>query len=238
MKQAEEQFLQNYYKVKAKLEEHNMMFSHVQKYLGLTKPKVLYYVDKELKLSGKETSRKKHERHLFSVVDLFGLALVYELRALSVQTEICREVFKIFRKYLTRKTSKEGPSLIQGLSSSKPMTLWLDPKALRFGIAFVFFGSSSVLQQEIERQNRPRIVVPLNPIYQAVVKKIKRKDFQIKIAKDGSGERTKVTYYIDGEDIDIVDDFDWFDAYVWYLNESKGKEQLYKLLGNKEYVGE
>lgn len=238
MKKAEKQFLQNYYKVKAKLEEHNMMFKQVKKYVGLTKPKILYYVDKELKLSGKETSRKKHERHLFSVVDLFGLALVDELRALSIQTEICREVFKIFRKYLTEKLSAAGPSLIQALSSSKPMELWLDSKALQLGIVFIFPIKGSVLQNQLERLNKPRIIVPLTPIYQTVVTKIKRDDLQMKLVNDKPGKGLKVIYCVDGENIDIVHDCAWHDGYVLYLDESKVKERLEKLLSDKEYSSE
>ena len=230
MKQSEEQFLQNYYKVINKLMEHNLMFKQVKECVGLSKPKVLYYVDKDLKLTGTDISRKKHERHLFSIIDLFGLMIVDELRLLSIQTEIGHEVFQILRKYLTEKFSAAGPTLIQALSSGKPMDLWIDNKALQLGIIFIFPTRKGVLRDQIENLNRPRIIVPLTPIWDRVVCKITRLNFQIKKAIEKKTKEMKLFYIVDGEQIDIAQYSEWHDGYILYLDESKVEEKLAILL--------
>ncbi len=204
VKQAKEQFLQNYYKVIAKLKEHNMMFKDVKKIVGLTKPKVLYYVDKELKLSGKETSRKKHERHLFSIVDLFGLALVGELRRIYIQTEVCRLLFRAFKRCLFEEDIDQRLSLIQELSDSKSMILLINAAALVYEYVPVLHESlQDELFETLKKIDSPSILIPLNPIYRFVVRQIKRDDFQVKLVKDISGGE-KVLYYVDGKEIDIV----------------------------------
>lgn len=204
MKKAKDQFLQNYYKVIAKLEEHNLMFKDVNKIVGLTKPKVLYYVDKELKLSGKETSRKKHERHLFSIVDLFGLALVDELRRICIQTKVCRLLFRAFKKSLFEEDVYQRFSLIQELSDSKSMILLIDAAVIEHGNVPVLSESlQDKVYGNLKEIERPSIIIPLNPIYRSVVRQIKRDDFQVKLVKNVRG-REKVLYYVDGKEIDIV----------------------------------
>ncbi len=209
-KKAKEQFLQNYYKVIAKLEEHNMMFKDVKKIVGLTKPKVLYYIDKNLKLSGTDSARGKHERHLFSIIDLFGFELVQELRKLYIQTEVCRIIFEIFQRTQICDRSYPGPSLIQGLSGSTPMILWLDGEAVKLRFIVIFFGGyKNLFHQKLMKTQRPGIAIPLNSIYRSVTKKYqcnnRRDDFQIEVVKDDRGEESKVVYYIKGKEIDIVD---------------------------------
>ena len=185
-----------FYTIRNALNRQHMTASDVYRRLKITRMQLSYWgFKKGMRLTRKKTPGRSWRR--FSILDLFGFAILKELRKFGLGLDLCRKVINLLRvcfivDYYFVHHFAEGDTIT--------LVVHIDAKEV-----MVLYGSLHP-ETKLKVYNRMQegiVLLSLTPIFKEILRSIKKEDFFVEFVRDEFGQQNRIIFYIDDNKIEF-----------------------------------
>jgi hypothetical protein len=178
------------------LNRQHMTASDVYRRLKITRMQLSYWgFKKGMRLTRKKTPGRSWRR--FSILDLFGFAILKELRKFGLGLDLCRKVINLLRGYFY-----VDYFFVHHFAEGDPITLVVDVDAK--GVMFLYGSVHPETKLKVyNRMQEGIVLLSLTPIFKEILRSIKKEDFFVEFVRDKFGQQNKIIFYIDDNQIEF-----------------------------------
>jgi len=178
--------LEPFYNIRHMLNEKWIPLSEIVKQYKISQRQLLHWEQKKLRMT--PDTPEGHGWRKFSIMDLFGFAVVKRLRRLGLGLEVCEKIIRWMRKDFY-----EDIGFIHSFSIGRSVHLLIDIDNYNVNC---FYGiDEQEVVEEILNKQRPMILIPLSPILRAILKNTKAKYWKFEFVEDKFGNHNQVIYH-------------------------------------------
>lgn len=180
---------ESFYRVREKMEEQYMSVSKVIKILDITKRQLSYWILKGTKPKEKKTHRRSWRK--FSIIDVFGFAVLKKLREVGINLHQWCDVTGFLQRNV-----HEPTGFIYNFAVGKPIYLGMD---IAHNTLYLIAGRKF---QQIQHYAESTLVMSLVPILMSLLTQTGKPDFYVKFECE-SGEMKNAIFYVNGERVEF-----------------------------------
>ncbi len=188
--------LETFFTIRYALNRQHMTASDVYRRLKITRMQLSYWgFKKGMRLTRKKTPGRSWRR--FSILDLFGFAILKELRKFGLGLDLCRKVINLLRVCFI-----VDYFFVHHFAEGDTITLVVNVDAKKVG----FLYGSEYPETKLKVYNRMQegmVWLSLTPIFKEILRSIKKEDFSVEFVRDKFGQQNRIIFYIDGNQIEF-----------------------------------
>jgi len=181
-------------KVRHKLERRDMSVVDLMRILHFSRRQAVYSYSILSETAGSK-AKKKQTWHRFSILDLVAFAVLKELKGLRVPLVASKKLLTYIHRNIAT-----GKQLLYSLSDGYQVALNLTGDNIDHTLGVEITKAPYAI---LKVGSTTTIIVALYPAFKYILQNIKRKDFFVKFVADASGKKSRIIYFVDGEQIEL-----------------------------------